>query len=1222
VTNPTGQGCTGCHGTPATIPQVNAANAVSVLNSAITNNAGGAMGAFAGLSATDRASLALYIGSTTTQSQSTFVNFGGATAITLNNIATTSGTSQVITALSTVSGPARGTLSAYNNATPSVTYTHTATSCTADSFTFRGTGLSGAATSNRTVSVTVNPPTAPTSANSTSNIAYSTAPLAIPLTLGGGTTNSISASALSPAVGTLSVVGTSVTYTASSTQYAPGPCASSASSTVTINVAPPPTPVITSSNTASGTGGQPFNYATVATNVPTSYSSTALPAGLTLNTTTGVISGTPTVTGSFPVTLSAMNGSGTGTLPLTINIALVTPAISSVLTANATSGSPFTYTITANNLPASFNATGLPTGLSVNTSTGVISGTPVVLVGGPVNVSISATNLTGTDTKTLVLTVSLNPPTFTSATTAAGTSGQAFSFQITATDFPSSYGATGLPAGLTLNTTSGLISGTAVVTATTTFSVMLTATNGSGTTSQTLAITITLPAPVITSAATAAGAATQAFNYQIAASGAPTSFGATGLPAGLSVNTTTGAISGVPVAAGVSTVTVTATNASGTGSRAVTVTIGNQPPPTVAGLSSNVAFNTPITIDLLPFVSGGATSIAIASPPAHGTVLVSGFSVTYTPATDYFGADSFLFTSSGPGGTSAPANVSLLVATPAAPTAAARTAAVPFNTATPIDLSAAVSGIATTVAVSVAPAHGTTTVSGKIVTYTPATDYFGDDVFTYPATGPGGTSAGADVTIKVTALAPTARAVNFILPLNTPTTLDLAPFIKGSAITGVAIVGILPQHGTVTVAGTKVIFTPKKDYFGSDSFSYTAFGIAGSSPAAAVKVTIVGRPDPTKDAAVTGLVAAQTDAAKRFARAQISNFQSRMESLHQGEGGAAMSSRGAEAGSTAVAAKSPLPDAPSTRAELGGSAKENAFLHSSLASAQGSADGSGALPRPVPFLSDAMSLLTSGSVNVASLAGTTGVATPAGPSAPSLWLAGSANFGSRTATGERSGLDFTTSGISMGIDRRFGERLVAGVGVGFARDNTDIGTDGSRSRARAYTGVAYASYQPAPQIFIDGLAGIGSLDFKSRRYVTPIEEIASGNRKGRQLFGSIAAGYEYRNNGVLISPYARFDYASDRLNQFSETGAGQYALTYFQQTTPSIQGALGVRAESVHLTSFGYAAPRMRAEYRHDFQGERQTSIGYADGVGGRFGLSTGAVTRNSLLVGVGSEFV
>ncbi len=83
------------------------------------------------------------------------------------------------------------------------------------------------------------------------------------------------------------------------------------------------------------------------------------------------------------------------------------PTINSSLTAAGNLASAFTYTITATNTPTSFNATGLPTGLTINTTTGVISGTPSVT--GPYNVSISATNAYGTDTKTLVITISAAP---------------------------------------------------------------------------------------------------------------------------------------------------------------------------------------------------------------------------------------------------------------------------------------------------------------------------------------------------------------------------------------------------------------------------------------------------------------------------------------------------------------------------------------------------------------------------------------------------------------------------------------------------------------------------------------------------------------------------------------------------------------------------------------------------------------------------------------------
>lgn len=83
----------------------------------------------------------------------------------------------------------------------------------------------------------------------------------------------------------------------------------------------------------------------------------------------------------------------------------------------------------------------------------------------------------------------------------------------------------------------------------------------------------TAGAPEISSPTSAAGLVGGDFSYQITASNSPTSFAAAGLPHGLSVNTATGLISGTPSAPGVVSATVSATNASGTGSASVTITI-------------------------------------------------------------------------------------------------------------------------------------------------------------------------------------------------------------------------------------------------------------------------------------------------------------------------------------------------------------------------------------------------------------------------------------------------------------------------------------------------------------------------------------------------------------------------------------------------------------------------------------------------------------------------
>ncbi|MDF9832341.1 autotransporter-associated beta strand protein [Ereboglobus sp. PH5-5] len=175
------------------------------------------------------------------------------------------------------------------------------------------------------------------------------------------------------------------------------------------------------------------------------------------------------------------------TLKLTLSEAPplpLAPVISSSLSANAMVGQPFSYTIVAINSPASFAASNLPSWLSINGNK--ITGTPTVE--GTVNVEISATNAGGTDTKTLVITT-IGKPVITNAPHTSGMIGEAFSLAVNATGGSiTSYAATGLPGGLSINTNTGEISGTP--TATGTFNITLTVINAAGTTTFQLTLTI------------------------------------------------------------------------------------------------------------------------------------------------------------------------------------------------------------------------------------------------------------------------------------------------------------------------------------------------------------------------------------------------------------------------------------------------------------------------------------------------------------------------------------------------------------------------------------------------------------------------------------------------------------------------------------------------------------------------------------------------------------
>lgn len=289
--------------------------------------------------------------------------------------------------------------------------------------------------------------------------------------------------------------------------------------------------------------------------------------------------------------------------------------------------------------------------------------------------------------------------------------------------------------------------------------------------------------------------------------------------------------------------------------RTLTVTTGAPAAPAVANTSLTATYNGSGAV-ALP-VSGLYTSIGFPNgSPAHGTLGLTGTTVTYSPTAGYYGPDSFTYNATGPGGTSAPATVSVNVPRPPPPTAPNISVQTVWGTQATITPS--VSGYYDSIAIATAPTRGGAGVIGGSIAYNNMPGYSGLDSFTYTASGVGGVSTPATITVNVVPPAPvTASDVSANVPYNTAANIPLAntgPVYASS-------INAAPAHGAATLHGSYVTYLPANGYSGPDSFQYYVSNGVNSTAYATVYVNVAAppaAPQPTPQPDIAGVYSRET----------------------------------------------------------------------------------------------------------------------------------------------------------------------------------------------------------------------------------------------------------------------------------------------------------------------------------------------------------------------------
>ncbi|MDX1957502.1 MAG: putative Ig domain-containing protein [Leptospiraceae bacterium] len=371
--------------------------------------------------------------------------------------------------------------------------------------------------------------------------------------------------------------------------------------------------------------GTPVNVSPAITGVVSNCtSSPSLPAGLTLNTSNCSITGTPTTaSGATNYTITATNASGSVNTVIKLQVNDVPPSNltypfgSSTIFAVGTAIS-ITPTITGS-VSSCSPSPALPTGLSINASTCTISGTPTA-ARVATNYTITASNAYGSTNVIVNITAQLFAPSNLTFPFVGGTvnytTGVAVNVTPTISGIVSScLSSPSLPAGLSLNNTTCRISGTPTGTSPAT-NYTITATNASGSTNVVVTMGVNPPAP---SNLVYPASGVLSFAIGVAKTVTPTKTGTIvscvsnpSLPAGLTLNNTTCAISGTAtVEQNATAYVITASNAGGSTTANITISVA-QPPLNLSYPSLNaIGYANNIAMSISPSVTGNSITYSI-----------------------------------------------------------------------------------------------------------------------------------------------------------------------------------------------------------------------------------------------------------------------------------------------------------------------------------------------------------------------------------------------------------------------------------------------------------------------------------------------------------------------------------------------------------------------------------------------------------------------------------
>ena len=236
----------------------------------------------------------------------------------------------------------------------------------------------------------------------------------------------------------------------------------------------------------------------------------------------------------------------------------------------------------------------------------------------------------------------------------------------------------------------------------------------------------------------------------------------------------------------------------------------------------------------------------------------------------------------------------------------------------------------------------------------------------------------------------------------------------------------------------------------------------------------------------------------------------------------------------------------------------------------------------------------------------------------SYWSEGSIGVGKIGDTSSSSSKDIDSNGITIGMDKKIDENKMYGYALRFGRDEVEVGTSGTSLDTNSYSLSIYGTFPHEDAKFLDTILGVSSL--KTDHIRKNGSNTLTGERSGRQVFGSINFSTKYNKEKFNITPNARIDLGYTELSNYSEIGTD--ALTYDKQKIETGMVSIGLRLDDIIQFKSITFKPSGLLEYGANFSPSSDATVSYVSDPNTDYTLSIAHEATHNIRAGLGFELI